>query len=164
MTSEAEILILGVGNLLLADEGVGIQTIERLQMEYEIPPGVKLLDGGTMGLDLLYHLEGVRRLLLVDAVETGQKPGTLLRLEGEEVPTFFALKMSPHEVGVPDMLSAAKLTDCYPEEVVLWGVQPGSLETSLELSPAVAAQVGPLIAKITQELERWGAILRRRTL
>ena len=154
-------LILGVGNLLLSDEGVGLRVVERLAETYELPEGVQVLDGGTLGLDLLYHLEGadgrpVENLLIVDAVEMGKEPGTLLRLEGDEVPTFLSVKISPHQVGIPDMLFAAKLKDLYPPNVVLWGVQPDVLEVGLDLSPPVAAQVDVLVEKAVAELARWG--------
>ncbi len=155
-------LILGVGNLILSDEGVGVRVIERLQEEYELPEDVQVLDGGTLGLDLLYYLEGVQHLLIVDAVETGQGPGSLIRLDGEDVPAFLSIKMSPHQIGIPDMLFAAKLRDIYPPEVVLLGVQPEVLETGLELSPLVAAQVSPLVDQIRGELERWGLVVSRK--
>jgi hydrogenase maturation protease len=152
----AQTLVLGVGNLLLSDEGVGLRVVERLVTAYDIPDGVLTLDGGTLGLDLLYYLDGVENLLIVDAVEMGEKPGALVRLEGDEVPSFLSVKMSPHQIGVPDMLFAAKLRDLYPRNVVLWGVQPGSLEVGLELSPPVAAQVDVLVENILGELLRWG--------
>jgi hydrogenase maturation protease len=152
----ADTLILGVGNLLLADEGVGIHVVERLQELYDLPETVQALDGGTLGMDLLYYLEGTRRLLIVDAVETGDVPGTVIRLEGDEVPSQLATKMSPHQMGVPDMLFAAKLRDLYPEKIVLLGVQPDSLEPSLDLSPTLAVLVDPLVAQVVAELARWG--------
>jgi len=152
----AKTLVLGVGNLLLSDEGVGVRVIERLAATYDLPQDVRILDGGTLGLDLLYYLEGVENLLLIDAVEMGKEPGTLLRLEGDDVPAFLSLKMSPHQIGIPDMLFAAKLKDLYPRNVVLWGVQPGFLDTGLELSPAVAPQVDVLVNKVVEELDRWG--------
>lgn len=155
-------LVLGVGNLLLADEGFGIQVIERLQEAYHLPEEVQVLDGGTLGMDLLYYLEGVRRLLIVDAVETGGEPGTTIRLEGEDVPAHLSIKMSPHQVGVPDMLFAAKLRDIYPEEIVLLGVQPAVIDTSLELSPPVAAQLEPLVDQVCAELARWGLVVEHR--
>ncbi len=155
-------LILGVGNLLMADDGIGIRVIERLEEAYELPEEVQVLDGGTLGMDLLYYLEGVRNLLIVDAVETGQAPGALIRLEGEAVPAHFSIKMSPHQFGIPDMLFAGKLRDIYPEEIVLLGVQPGSLDVTLELSPAVAAQLEPLVEQVQAELARWGSPLKQR--
>jgi hydrogenase maturation protease len=160
-------LILGVGNLLLSDEGVGLRVVERLAATYELPEGVQILDGGTLGLDLLYYLEGadrrpVERLLIIDAVEMGREPGTLLRMEGDEIPAFLSVKISPHQIGIPDMLFAAKLKDLYPRNVVLWGVQPGTLDVGLELSSPVAAQVDVLVEKAVEELVRWGEHLTPR--
>ena len=148
-------LVLGVGNLLLSDEGVGVRVAERLVANYDLPEEVQTLDGGTLGLDLLYYLDGVENLLIVDAAETGQSPGGLLRLEGDEVPAFLSAHLSPHEIGVPDMLFAAKLKGVYPRNVVLWGVQPASLEIGLELSPDVQAQVDGLVSKLVEQLEQW---------
>jgi hydrogenase maturation protease len=159
----AQTLVLGVGNLLLSDEGVGLRVVERLVTTYEIPEDVLTLDGGTLGLDLLYYLDGVENLLIIDAVETGAEPGTLVRLEGDEVPSFLSVKMSPHQIGIPDMLFAAKLRDLYPRNVVLWGVQPGSLEVGLELSPPVAAQIDSLVDRVLEELDHWGYRLRPST-
>jgi hydrogenase maturation protease len=150
-------LLLGVGNLLLSDEGVGLRVLERLVTTYDLPEEVQALDGGTLGLDLLYYLEGVENLLIIDAVEMGKQPGAILRLEGDEVPAFLTLKISPHQIGIPDMLFAAKLRDIYPRNVVLWGVQPGSLEPSLELSPPIQAQIDPLVAEVIGQLEQWGS-------
>jgi hydrogenase maturation protease len=155
-----ETLILGVGNLLLSDEGVGLRVLERLAATYDLPEGVQTLDGGTLGLDLLYYLEGVENLLIIDAVEMGKEPGTLLRLEGDEVPAFLSIKISPHQIGIPDMLFAAKLKDLYPRNVVLWGVQPGVLDAGLDLSPPVAAQVDELVEKVVDELRQWGIKMR----
>jgi hydrogenase maturation protease len=159
--SHIETLVLGVGNLLLSDEGVGLRVVERLVTSYQIPEEVQALDGGTLGLDLLHYLEvgdgrPVENLLIVDAVEMDRDPGALLRMEGDEIPAFLSIKMSPHQVGIPDMLFAAKLRDLYPPNVVLWGVQPGSLEVGLDLSPPVAAQVDVLLGKVVEELDRWG--------
>jgi hydrogenase maturation protease len=154
--SAVSTLILGVGNLLLSDEGVGLRVVERLVTTCTLPEEVQVLDGGTLGLDLLYYLEGVENLLIIDAVEMGKEPGTLIRLEGDEVPSFLSVKISPHQVGIPDMLFAAKLRDIYPRHVVLWGVQPGTLDVGLDLSPRVNAQVDVVVAKILEELGRWG--------
>jgi hydrogenase maturation protease len=160
-------LILGVGNLLLSDEGVGLRVVERLVRTYELPQEVQALDGGTLGLDLLYYLESedgcpVDNLLIIDAVEMKKEPGTLLRLEGDEVPSYLSIKISPHQVGIPDMLFAAKLKDLYPRNVVLWGVQPGVLDAGLELSPPVAAQVDVLVENAVKELAQWGDHLHPR--
>ena len=149
-------LILGVGNLLLSDEGVGVRVIERLLAEYDLPEQVQVLDGGTLGLDLLYYLEGVDNLLIIDAVEMESEPGKLLRMEGEDVPAFLSVKMSPHQIGIPDMLFAAKLRDLYPRNVVLWGVQPLKLDVGMELSPLINAKIDVLVGKTLAELDSWG--------
>ncbi len=152
-------LILGVGNLLLSDEGFGIHVIRRLVERYEIPKEVQVLDGGTLGMDLLYYLEGVENLLLIDAVEARREAGALIRLSGEEVPAFLSLKVSPHQLGVPDMLAAAKLKGSFPKNIVLWGVQPASLEIGMELSETVAPLVDVTVENIVRELRNWGISL-----
>ncbi len=149
-------LILGVGNTILSDEGVGVRVIERLLEKYRLPNEIQVLDGGTLGLDLLYYLEGVENLLMIDAVEMGAEPGTLLRMEGDEVPSFLSIKMSPHQIGIPDMLFAAKLKNLYPKHVVLWGVQPSVLDIGMELSPVIAGCVDDLVENVLEQLEKWG--------
>ena len=130
--------------------------IERLLAGYKIPEDVLLLDGGTLGLDLLYYLQGVENLLLVDAVELRKDAGTLVRMVNNEVPAFLSLKMSPHQVGIPDMLAVAKMKDLYPQNVILWGVEPDSLELGMDLSPTVEAKVPVLIDEVLKQLEAWG--------
>ncbi len=147
-------LVLGVGNLLLTDDGVGIHTIQRLQAAQTFPEEVQVLDGGTCGLDLLQYLEGVERLIIVDAAQLCQPAGTIVRMEGEQVPAFLSLKTSPHEIGLPELLFAAKLTDIYPQEVVVFGVQPESIETSLGLTAAVAARLDELVELVAEEVKR----------
>ncbi len=149
-------LILGVGNLLLSDEGVGVHVIQRLAKNYQLPEDVQLLDGGTLGLALLYYLEGIENLLIIDAVEMDKEPGTLLHMEGDEIPAFLSIKMSPHQIGIPDMLFAAKLKDLYPRNVVLWGIQPALLEIGMELSAEIAPQVDVLVGKTVEQLKSWG--------
>ncbi len=152
-------LVLGVGNTLMGDEGVGVHVIERLLAEYKIPNEVQVLDGGVLGMDLLYYLEGVENLLLVDAVEARKEPGTIIRLEGDEVPAFFSLKISPHQVGVPDMLAVAKLKDLYPKRIVLWGIQPQFLEMGLEMSPLIESKVDILVGNAVDQLKAWGHVI-----
>jgi hydrogenase maturation protease len=89
-------------------------------------------------------------------MEVNRPPGTLTRLTGDEVPAYLSTKMSPHEIGLPDMLFAAKLRDLYPDEVVIWGVQPATTEVGLDLSPPVAGQVDELVENVLAELRRWG--------
>ena len=149
-------LVLGVGNKLMSDEGVGVHVIEHLVTKYKLPHEVQVLDGGTLGLDLLYYLEGIENLLIVDGAETGKEAGTMIRLEGEQVPAFMSIKISPHQMGVPDMLAAAKMKDIYPKRIVLWGIQPDLITLGLDLSPVLASMVDSLTGKLVDELSNWG--------
>ncbi len=154
-------LVLGVGNTLMGDEGVGVHVIERLLAGYKIPEEVQVLDGGVLGMDLLYYLEGIENLLLVDAVEAHKEPGTIIRLENDEVPAFLSLKISPHQVGVPDMLAVAKIKDVYPKRLVLWGIQPEFLSMGLDLSPLISSKVDFLVEKLVEQLTGWGHIIKQ---
>lgn len=145
-------LILGLGNTIMADDGLGPTFIDLMRQQGELPEGVELLDGGTLGLDLLPRLEGLDRLIIVDAVETGLSPGTLVRYRGDEVPQALETKLSPHQMGLKDLLAVARLMDQLPEELVLFGVQPATIEMSTELSPLVAARLPELVAMVRREL------------
>lgn len=164
MNQSHRTLIIGVGNLLLSDEGVGIHVAQRLLREYQLPEEILVLDGGTLGLDLLYYLEGIENLLLIDAVLMNKEPGSLMRMADDEVPSYMTFKMSPHHIGIPDMLFAAKLKGLYPPNVVLWGVQPEFVDIGLDLSESVAKQVDPLLDHILEELQQWGVILEPQPL
>jgi len=164
MSHSHRTLIIGVGNLLLSDEGVGIHAAQRLLREYHLPEEVLVLDGGTLGLDLLYYLEGIENLLLIDAVLMNKEPGSLMRMADDEVPSYMTFKMSPHHIGIPDMLFAAKLKGLYPPNVVLWGVQPEIVDIGLDLSESVASQMNPLMDHILEELHQWGVILEPQPL
>jgi hydrogenase maturation protease len=141
----------------MSDDGVGVKVVQRLREDYGFPPEVTVVDGGTLGLDLLPMLEGVDKLLVVDAVETGEAPGTIVRLSGAEIPIVLKTKLSPHQMGLQDLLLVAELMDCLPREMVLLGIQPEWITMGLELSPALAAQFDILVGKVLLELERWGA-------
>jgi hydrogenase maturation protease len=159
-----ETLVLGLGNILLGDEGVGVRVIERLLEQFDFPEGVRVMDGGTLGLDLLPYVEDASRLLVVDAVQARKPPGTLVRMVGDEIPIFLdASKVSPHQEGLQDLLAVAVLKGYLPDEVVFWGAQIESLGVGLELSAPVAAQVDALVGKVLEELGRWGVGAQRRT-
>ena len=152
-----KILVLGIGNLLLTDDGVGIRAIQLLEERYALPEEVQVVDGGTCGLDLLQFLEGVDHLVIIDAARLGKTPGSIARMEDDQVPAYLALKTSPHEIGLPELLFTARLTDIYPPKVVVLGMQPESIETSLGLTPAVAAHLEELVEMAAVEV---GAIKR----
>jgi hydrogenase maturation protease len=124
-----EVLVLGIGNLLWADEGFGVRCVEQLAAEWELPPGITVMDGGTQGLYLLPYVQAARRLIVFDAIDYGLEPGTMKRVEGDEVPRFMgAKKMSLHQTGFQEVISAADLTGQLPESLLLIGVQPEELE------------------------------------
>ncbi len=150
-------LVLGIGNLLLTDDGVGIRAIQLLEERYTLPEEVLVVDGGTCGLDLLQFLEGVDHLVIIDAARLGKTPGSIARMEGDQVPAYLALKTSPHEIGLPELLFTARLTDIYPPRVVVLGMQPESIETSLGLTPAVAVHLDKLVEMAAVEV---GAVKR----
>lgn len=154
--SEPKVLVLGIGNLVMSDDGVGVKVVQKLLREYRFAETVEILDGGTLGLDLLPKLEGVEHLIVVDAVETGEAPGTCVRLAGKELPIALETKVSPHQMGLKDLLSVAELLGHAPREMVLVGVQPGSIEMDTELTAVVEAKVDELVSMVLEELDLWG--------
>lgn len=154
-----KILVLGLGNSLMTDDALGSRAVAALAEKFTFPPQVTVLDGGTLGLDLLPRLEGVGRLLILDAIDMGAAPGTVFRLEGEEVPRAFAGKLSVHQMGVQDLLAVAELQGHLPSELVALGVQPGSIEIGLHLTPEVEAAFPELVAAAERELVAWGVPL-----
>ena len=153
---ERRILVLGLGNILLQDEGLGVRAVERMAARYRLPPDVQVMDGGVMGLDLLPYLEGISHLLITDAVQTGQPAGSLVRLEGEAIPAALQVKMSMHQVGLQELMALAGFQGTLPEQVVLWGLEPASLEWGLELSAPIAAQIDALVDAAMGQLRAWG--------
>jgi hydrogenase maturation protease len=149
------ILVLGIGNLVMSDDGAGVRVVQELQKRYRFPPHVEIMDGGTLGLDLLPRLEGIERLLVVDAVETGGKPGTLVQLSGEELPIALQTKVSPHQMGLKDLLAVAELMGHAPREMVLVGIQPACIEMGDELSPNIAGQLEEMIDNVMIKLNEW---------
>ncbi|MEI6703348.1 MAG: hydrogenase maturation protease [Deltaproteobacteria bacterium] len=149
-------LVLGIGNLVMSDDGIGVRVVQKLQASYSFPDNVKVVDGGTLGLDLLPMLENITHLILVDAVETGGIPGTCVRLSGEELPIALETKLSPHQMGLKDLLAVSELMGHSPREMVLFGVQPGCIEMDTELTPAVEAQLETLVASVLSEFKGWG--------
>jgi hydrogenase maturation protease len=150
------ILVLGIGNLIMSDDGIGVRVAQRLAQDYRFPLGVSVVDGGTLGLDLLPMLEGVAKLLLVDAVESDAAPGTLVRLSGEEIPLTMRTKLSPHQAGLQDLLLLAELQGHLPGEMVLLGARAAEIGLGMELSPPVASCLEPLVAMALNELANWG--------
>ena len=156
------IAVFGIGNLLLCDDGVGVHAINRLKEEYEFPDNVELIDGGTKGLDLLPLFENRDKVLIIDAANFRKEPGTIDTVIGDKIPAFLSSKLSVHQIGLPDMLFAAKLMGITPPELCLIGIQPKSMETGTELSDEVAVQMEHFLEKILHKLEEWGVVINQK--
>ena len=152
------VLGLGIGNLVMGDDGVGVLVAQQLQQRYRFPDNVEVMDGGTLGLDLLPKLENISNLIMIDAVETGKPAGTCVRLYGEELPIALETKLSPHQMGLKDLLAVSSLMGHTPKEMVLIGVQPGSIDMEIGLTVEVEAQLEILIANVLSELKEWGFV------
>jgi hydrogenase maturation protease len=162
MDRSTPLLVLGLGNLICSDDGLGIDAVTRLQRQYEAPEGARVLDGGTLGLSLLPEIETAEQAILVDAVRDEAPVGSFVRLEGDEVAGAVAARLSPHQVGVSDLLEAARWLGRYPSRVVLLGLVPGSIELGLERSAAVEAGLPQLVDRVVEEARRLGFDFRSR--
>jgi hydrogenase maturation protease len=156
MSKPTPLLVLGLGNVLLQDDGVGATAVAMLLDAYEPPAGARVLDGGTLGLSLLPHVEDAETVILVDAVLTDAAAGALVRLDSGDVMPAVATRLSPHQVGVLDLLDGARWRDRFPQHVVLLGIVPGGFELSVELTPPVAMAVPALVKEIVHEAARFG--------
>lgn len=156
------ITVLGIGNILLSDEGLGVVAVKKFSEEYEYPESVKVMDGGTLGIDLMYFLEGTEKLLVVDAVAGGKPPGTLYKIKNEEVKKYFRNKVSMHELGFQEVMALMELRGFPIKEIVILGLEPKSLATSLELSPEVEERIPLLVEEIANQLRDWGVPVRRK--
>jgi hydrogenase maturation protease len=152
----SEMLVLGLGNVLLGDDGAGPAVIARLRDRYHVPSCARLFDGGTLGLSLLPYLEDARRVILVDAVAADAPAGTLVRLEGADVGPAVATRLSPHQVGVADLLEGARWHDREPERLVLLGVVPESIELGVGLSGPVLRALPRLVDLVCAEAQACG--------
>ena len=152
----AGLLVLGLGNVLLGDDGVGPAAISRLRDAHDIPDGALVLDGGTLGLSLLPYLEDARTVILVDAVAADAPAGTLVRLEGADVGPAVATRLSPHQVGVADLLQGARWHDREPARLVLLGIVPESIELGVGLSAPARRSLPDLVGLVCAEARACG--------
>ena len=151
-----DVLVLGLGNVLLGDDGLGAAAVARVERDYCVPPGVRLADGGTLGLSLLDLLTDSHHVVLVDAVYTEVPSGTLVRLDGADVMDAVRDRLSPHQVGVADLLDAARLIDRYPTEVTLLGLVPDAIDLAVARSSAVEGGLDELVLAIVREVQSLG--------
>jgi hydrogenase maturation protease len=155
-------VVVGLGNPLMADDGLGLAALERLRAEWVLPADVTLADGGTWGMMLLPLIEEAGELLLLDAVRAGQPPGTLIELARHELPRYFAHKISPHQIDLREVLAVAELRGKLPERIVVIGVEPERVEMSDVLSPVVEQRVDQVVQAAVERLAEWGYRCHRR--
>jgi len=145
-------VVLGVGNLIMSDEGLGVRLIQELERTGGLPDDVVTIDGGTSTNELLAELEHLELLIIVDAIVSDSAPGTLVRLEGDRIPSAFSNKLSPHQHGINDLLATLQFLDRAPARVVLFGCVPARIELGMELSAEVTAVMPELVARVIAEL------------
>lgn len=165
MRAGHDVLVLGVGNILWADEGFGVRCAERMAERFATPDGVEIMDGGTQGLALVNELSEARRILIFDAVDAGLAPAELVTVRGEDVPKFaVGKKVSLHQTSMMELLALAEFMGGAPEAITLVGCQPVILEDyGGGLTPEVAGQVDLAVATAVAELGNWGIDLCPRT-
>jgi len=156
------ILVLGLGNVLLSDEGVGVRIVEALGASHELPEEVELLDGGTSGMDLLDTVADRDCLIVADAVNADGAAGRLIRLEDDDIRMLFETRFSPHQLGLSDVLANLRLLGKAPRRIVVIGVVPQNVGLGLDLSPAAAGGRDAAVSMIVDELTRLGAAPRPR--
>lgn len=156
--SGGEVLVIGLGNPIMGDDGLGVAALERLRRGWSLPESVRLVDGGTWGMNLLPLIEEAERVLFLDAIDAGRPVGAPVLLEREELPRFFGLKLSPHQIDLREVLALAELRGTLPSDLVAIGLQPGRLEMASALSSEVESRLNDLLTAVVERLERWGCV------
>ena len=151
MTKVQDILILGIGNILLKDEGIGVHVVQRLK-EMSLPDNVEVLDGGTAGLDLVDFVVGRKKLIVIDAVNTGEKPGTIYRLTEENLDIKPKTIMSFHDIDFLDALHMSDVMSEKPEETIVIGIEPKDMSDGVDLSPEIEERIPRIIELVMKEI------------
>lgn len=154
------VTVLGLGNILLSDEGVGVYAAAALSERFIFSPSVDIIDGGTMGLDLLPLFQDRDRILIIDAVDFGKDPGHIGIVEGDAIRSVLNTKLSVHHIGLADLLFTAKLTREDPLELCLIGIQPHSLETGVNMTAHISGQFDNILKIIVHKLKQWNVVSR----
>ncbi len=152
----AENTVLGIGNIILSDEGFGVRVVEFLQKNFTFPDNINLIDGGTLGVELLHFISGTQRLLIIDSIDGGAEPGKIFHLRDDEIRNHFAQKISAHEVGIQDVLTMLELSGKKIPHVELIGAQPFSLAAGTELSEPMQKLLPVFADKAVEILKSWG--------
>ena len=150
-----QITILGIGNTLYTDEGLGVHALAALQEQYGMDPQVQLIDGSTDGMSLLGPVEDTDYLIVIDAINAGKEGGHIIELHGNDIPAYYGIKMSIHQLGFQEVLLASKLRERYPKNIVMIGMQPTSLELGIGLSETNEARLPEMFKLIEQQVNKW---------
>lgn len=150
------VLVLGLGNILLSDEGVGVRVVERLQQHYHLPTSVELLDGGTTGIGLMDEIANREQLIVIDAVNAGKPPGSIIQLRNQDLLSLSQRRMSPHQLALSDVIAMLAIDDMEPRNMTVLAIEPADLSTGIGLSEIIAAQVPNLVHMVLVELEAIG--------
>ena len=153
---ENSIVVLGVGNILLTDEGLGVHVVEDLKANYTFTPQISLIDGGTMGMELLTYMRGMKKILLIDAVNGGEAPGTIYEFPHRELEQYFTDHISVHEVGMQDILRIRAIQENPLEDAIVIGVEPESLDVGFEPSAPVQKALPEVKERVLRVLREWG--------
>ncbi|WP_196605877.1 HyaD/HybD family hydrogenase maturation endopeptidase [Pectinatus haikarae] len=148
------VTILGVGNILMQDDGFGVRLIEKLQL-MKWPEKVRILDGGTLGMLLLPYIEGTKKLLIVDAINAPGTAGDFFCFEGSEVNAYFSNKISVHDLGINDLLAALAITNDPVDETVVMGIKPAVVDLGMELTEIIEEKMDKTIEKVLSHLKKW---------
>jgi len=151
------IAVVGLGCLILSDEGVGVHVVRRLVETHAIPADVHVIDGGTSAMELLDQLADIAHIVFIDAARTGGAPGAVIQLEGDALPIWFRQRMGPHQIGLADLLATLSLIGRAPQSVTLIGIEPQSLELGDELTAPVAVAAERALELTVRKLAQLGA-------
>jgi hydrogenase maturation protease len=152
---ESKITILGIGNTLFSDEGVGIHLLPLLEEALKNYENIEIIEGLTDGMRLLGPVEEAENLIIIDAINAGKEGGTIISLAGDEIPAYFGIKMSIHQLGFQEVLLAAKMRERYPKQIVMFGMQPTSLELGVELTETNQKKLGELAKAVIAQVKYW---------
>lgn len=154
--TERATLVLGLGNPLMGDDGLGLAALEALRETYAFEPPVELVDGGTWGMNLLPLIETAGRVLLLDAININARPGTPVVLTREQIPRVLTTKLSPHQIDLKEVLAVAEFRGTLPDDTRALGLQPDRIEMSTQLSEILRIRLPELVDAAVDQLERWG--------
>ncbi len=152
----SDVTILGIGNVILKDEGFGVRVVEYLDSHYEFPDSVQIVDGGTLGIELTQYLTGTKKLLVVDSINGGSEPGTTFIFRNDQVMAHFQDKLSAHEVGIQDVLALLTITGKKIPEIAVIGAQPVSVEAGVELTDKMQSLLPKIAGQALEILKEWG--------